>query len=133
MMKFTLILATVLLCSPKLSINSFKEQLEYPGMKNGTTHVNYQIEIANPKEKTIEIEKVWAKGKFLRFTQQEYSSNPIKLYVSDVWQNPEVETTKSPTGHEKDLGVIQFHVKGKSKTRFVGISMVDKLEPLARP
>lgn len=133
MMKFALIFATVLMCSPKLSIQSFDEQLEYPGMRDGTTHVNYNIKIDNPKGLTIEVESVWAKGKKLRFTQKEFSGDPISIYVSDAWQNKEVPTTKSPSKNEQDLGVIKYHVKGKSKSRYLGAEKIFRKEPVARP
>jgi hypothetical protein len=132
-MKFALIFVTVLMCSPKLSILTFEEQLEYPGMRDGNTHVNYNIKIDNPKEATIEIESVWVKGKKLRFTQKEFSGDPILIYVSDAWQNPDVPTTKSPSKNKTDIGVIKYHVKGKSKTRYLGIEKIAKKEPVARP
>jgi hypothetical protein len=132
-MKFALIFATVLMCSPKLSVLSFEEQLDYPGVRNGTTHVNYFIKIDNPKKKTIEVEAIWVKGKQLRFTQKEFSGDPILVNVSDVWQNPEVTTTQSPSKKESDLGVVKFHVKGKSKTRYLGIEIIIKIAPIARP
>lgn len=132
-MKFALIFATVMMCSPKLSILSFEEQLEYSGVKDGTTYVNYVVKIDNPKKLTLEIEEVWAKGKNVKFTQKEFSDNPIRIYVSDVWQNPKVTTTKSPSKNETDLGVIKYHIKGKSRTRFLGIEEITKKEPLARP
>jgi len=132
-MKFALIFATVMVCSPKLSILSFEEQLEYPGMQNGRTHVNYDIKIDNPKNLTLEIEGVWAKGKQLRFTQKEFTGDPIKIYVSDAWQNPETPTKASPSKNAKDLGVIKYHVKGKSKTRYLGIEEISSKEAIARP
>lgn len=133
MLKFTLILSAVLLCSPKLSILKFQEQLEYPGIQNGTTHVNYHIEIDNPKKKTIEIESVWARGKKLKFTQTASSDNPIKINVFDEWQNPAVDSTASPTGNSAHKGAIVYHVKGKKKKRTLGIEIIQKMDPVARP
>ena len=132
-MKLALIFAAILTCSPKLSILTFEEQLEYSGIQNGTTYVNYTIRIANPKNRTIEIESVWAKGKNIRFTQSEFSGDPILVKVSDVWQNPDVPTTKPPSEETSDIGVVKFHVKGKSRTRYIGIERILKQEPLARP
>ena len=64
-------------CISKLSITSFKEQLEYPGIPNGTTIANYTIEIENKKNEEIEVEGVWVKGRWLKFTQTRFSGNPI--------------------------------------------------------
>ena len=63
-------------CFIKLSITSFKEKLEYPGIKNGTTIANYTIEVENKKENQIEVEGIWVKGRWIKFTQQSFSGNP---------------------------------------------------------
>ena len=132
-MKLTLIFAAVLVCSPKLSILTFEEQLEYSGVRNGKTYVNYAIKIANPKNSTIEIESIWVKGKKIRFTQSEFSGDPISVNVSDIWQNPNVPITPSPSKKASHLGVIKFHVKGKTRSRHIGIERIIEKEPLPRP
>lgn len=132
-MKLTLIFTALLVCSPKLSILTFEEQLEYSGVQNGKTYVNYTIKIANPKNSTIEIESIWVKGKKIRFTQSEFSGNPISVNISDVWQNPNVPTTPSPSKKASHLGVIKFHVKGKRRPRYIGIEKITEKEPLPRP
>lgn len=133
MTKYFLFLCVFSFCSPKVEVQSFKEQLEYAGIKDGTTYVNYQIELSNPKEDSLQIVGVWAKGKWLKYTQTASSEKTISIYVSDIWQNPKVDSTSAPSRDDAHKGVVKYHVTGKRKIRYAGIEIVERLEPLSRP
>ncbi len=122
-------------CFIKPSITSFKEQLEYPGIQNGTTIANYTIEIQNIKENDIEVEGIWVKGRWLKFTQKSFSGNPIIIKVSaqHIYPDPSQNKTSSPTKNNNDKGAIKYRVKGKKKLLFLGIETITREKPLARP
>lgn len=134
MIKLFTLVAISAACFAKLSVTSFKEQMEYPGIQSGKTYVNYSIEIDNPKEEEITIEKIWVKGNWIDFQSKDYSGNPIIVNTSVEYkfQNSR-EKIKSPTKNENDQGAIQYRLKGKSKIKYIGIEHITKEEPLARP
>tara|TARA_B100000674_G_scaffold388735_1_gene332380 strand:+ start:10007 stop:10414 length:408 start_codon:yes stop_codon:yes gene_type:complete len=122
-------------CISKLSITSFKEQLEYPGIPNGTTIANYTIEIENKKNEEIEVEGVWVKGRWLKFTQTRFSGNPIiiRTRVKHIYSDSLMEKVNPPTKNKNDQGAIKYRIKGKEKIRFIGIEKIKRERALARP
>tara|TARA_B100000401_G_scaffold351966_1_gene249568 strand:- start:3254 stop:3661 length:408 start_codon:yes stop_codon:yes gene_type:complete len=122
-------------CFIKPSITSFKEKLEYPGIQNGTTIANYTIEIQNTKEDEIEVEGIWVRGRWIKYTQKSFSGNPIviKARVKHIYPDSLKKTINSPTKNNKDQGAIKYRVKGKEKARFIGIEKITRERPLARP
>ena len=134
-MKFLTFSLLILACFTKLSVTSFKEQIEYPGIQTGRTWANYKVEIANPKNEVIKVEGIWLKQRWINFLPKSYSGNPITILTSDQYIN--LDTLKAkikvPTKNEKHKAVVKYHFKGKSKVRFLGVSEIIKEEPLARP
>ena len=122
-------------CFVKLSITSFKEQLEYPGIQTGTTFINYTVEIANPKEDEILVEGIWVKGQWIKFNNKSYAQNPIVLRASVKYINVDTLSNKapSPTKNKSDLGVVKYRLKGKTKLKYLGIGNLIKESPIARP
>jgi hypothetical protein len=122
-------------CFIRPSITSFKEQLEYPGIQNGTTIANYTIEIQNLKKNDIEVEGIWVRGRWLKFTQESFSGNPvtIKVSVNHIYSDPSEKKTSSPTKNIKDKGAIKYRIKGKKKVLFLGIENIIRVKALARP
>ncbi|MBI34218.1 MAG: hypothetical protein CMP67_02525 [Flavobacteriales bacterium] len=122
-------------CFSKLSIISFKEQLEYPGIQNGTTIVNYTIEIQNPKEHEIEIEGIWVKGRWIKFTQKTFSGNPIiiKASTNHVYSDTLKNKTTAPTRNKNDQGAVKYRLKGKEKINYIGAENIIRERALARP
>ena len=135
MIKFFPLLLISAVCFIKLSITSFKEKLEYPGIQNGTTIANYTIEIENTREDEIEVEGIWVKGRWIKYTQKSFSGNPIviKARVKHIYPDSLKKTINSPTKNNKDQGAIKYRVKGKEKARFIGIEKITRERPLARP
>ena len=134
-MKFLTLSLLILACFTKLSVTSFKEQVEYPGIQSGRTWVNYKVEIANPKNEEIKVEGIWVKQRWIKFVPKSYLGNPITILTSDQYINPDTLKTKIkvPTKNKKHKAVVKYHFKGKSKIRFLGVSEIVKEEPLARP
>jgi hypothetical protein len=122
-------------CFIKPSITSFKEQLEYSGIQSGTTIANYTIEIKNIKENDIEVEGIWVKGRWLKFTQESFSGNPIliKVSVNHIYPDPSEKKMNPPTKNIKDKGVVRYRIKGKNKILFLGIETITRVKALARP
>lgn len=133
MLKYSLIFCFFCFCSSKVEVLSFKEQLEYSGIEGGTTYVNYQVELENPKEESIQIVGVWVKGKWLKYSPTEASSKIIQIYVSDVYNNPAVDSVPAPSGNNSHNGVIRYQITGKKKIKYCGIGSIERLEPLSRP
>jgi hypothetical protein len=134
----TKLLPLLILCSAcvfKPTITSFKEQLEYPGIQNGTTIANYTIEIENKKKQKIEVEGIWVKGHWITFTQKSFSGNPIIIRTRAKHNYPDSKKakTKPPTKNKKHQGVIKFKFRGEEKTRFLGIEKIIRQKALARP
>ena len=122
-------------CFIKPSITSFKEQLEYSGIQSGTTIANYTIEIKNIKENDIEVEGIWVKGRWLKFTQESFSGNPIliKVSVNHIYPDSSEKKMNPPTKNIKDKGVVRYRIKGKNKILFLGIETITRVKALARP
>ena len=122
-------------CFIKPSITSFKEQLEYSGIQSGTTIANYTIEIKNIKENDIEVEGIWVKGRWLKFTQESFSGNPIliKVSVNHIYPDPSEKKMNPPTKNIKDKGVVRYRIKGENKILFLGIETITRVKALARP
>lgn len=122
-------------CFIKPSITSFKEQLEYPGIQSGATTANYTIEIQNIKGNKIEVEGIWVKGRWIKFTQKGFSGNPIIIKVSVKHFYPDSSKTEimSPTKNRFDKGVVRLRVKGKKKSILIGTESILREKPLARP
>ncbi len=122
-------------CFVKLSITSFREQLEYPGILTGTTYINYTIEIDNPKEDEILVEGIWVKGRWINFNKKSYAHNPIVLRASVKYINIDTLSNKapSPTKNKSDLVAVKYRLKGKSKLKYLGIGNLIKESPIARP
>lgn len=122
-------------CLIKPSITTFKEQLEYPGIQNGTTLANYTIEIKNTKEEEIEVEGIWIRGRWIKFTQKSFSGNPIiiKTKVKHIYPNNLEAKIISPTKNGNDKAAIKFRVKGKKKLLFIGTTTISREKALARP
>ncbi len=122
-------------CFIKPSITSFKEQLEHPGIQSGTTIANYTIEIKNIKENDIEVEGIWVRGRWLKFTQESFSGNPIliKVSVNHIYPDPSEKKTNPPTKNIKDKGVVKYRIKGKKTLQFLGIEAITRVKALARP
>jgi len=122
-------------CFIKPSITSFKEQLEYPGIQNGTTIANYTIEIQNPKKNDIEVEGIWVRGRWLKFTQESFSGNPviIKVSVNHSYPDQSEKKSKPPTKNIKDKGAIKYRIKGKNKVQFIGTDTITRVKSLPRP
>lgn len=134
MVKSSVFILAAFLCFSKISISSFSEQLDYPGIQSGTTYANYEIEILNPKEKTIVITGLWVRGKWLKIEEKEVSGDPIKVNFSVPYKPilKKKDKTKSPTNKD-DVAAIKFRYKGKKKTYFDGVSEISKRESIARP
>jgi len=134
MIKLFTLVAISAACFAKLSVTSFKEQMEYPGIQSGKTYVNYSIEIDNPKEEEITLEKIWVRGNWIKIPPKEYSGNPIIIKASVEYNfKNSTDKIKSPTKNKNDQGAIQYRLKGKSKIKYIGIDSISKEEPLARP
>jgi len=135
MLKTLAVACFISACFVKLSVTSFKEQLEFPGIQSGTTLANYTIEIENPKEEEIEVDGIWVRGRWIKFKPKSYSGNPITIRASVKHINSDTLSTKvtSPTKNKEDKGAIKYHLKGKSKSRFIGIGDITKEPPIARP
>lgn len=135
MIKYLALTLATTACFIKLSITSFTEQLEYPGIQNGTTIVNYSIQVDNPKEDEILVEGIWVKGRWIKFNQKSFSSNPVTIIASVKYINTDTLSAKAPcpTKNKNDLGVVKYQFKGKDKIRYLGIEEIKKEEPIARP
>jgi len=122
-------------CFVNMSITSFKEQLEYPGIQNGTTIAKYTIEIQNKKDEEIEVEGIWVKGRWIKYTQKSFSGNPIivKVRVKHIYRDSIINQIDSPTKNSRDNGAIKYRIKGKKKLRFIGIEKITREKSLARP
>lgn len=134
MIKLISILAISAVCISKLSITSFSEQKDYPGIRGAAILVNYNAEIANPKEEEIVVEGIWVRGRWIKLNK-EFSNNPIKLMVSVKDINTDTLSNKAPcpTRNKEDQAAIKFKLKGKSKFKYIGISEIKKEEAIARP
>lgn len=134
MIKSLFLLCLTPVCFLKLSITSFEEQLDYPGVVNRTVHVNYTIKVENPKEKEIVVDGVWVRGRWLDFESKTYSTNPIEIRAFADYIHPDSITNPIPSPANKEaVGAIKYHVKGKSNTKYVGIDEIQEVESIARP
>ena len=135
MINFFPLLLISAVCFIKLSITSFKEKLEYPGIQNGTTIANYTIEIENTREDEIEVEGIWVKGRWIKYTQKSFSGNPIiiKARVKHIYPDSLKNKIKPPTKNNNNQGVIKYRIKGKGKIKYIGIEKIIRERPLARP
>tara|TARA_B100000963_G_C22513462_1_gene619491 strand:+ start:512 stop:919 length:408 start_codon:yes stop_codon:yes gene_type:complete len=135
MIKLFSLLLIPTVCLVKLSITSFKEKLEYPGIQNGTTIANYTIEIENTKEEEIELEGIWVKGRWIEYTQKSFSGNPIviKAKVKHIYPDSLKKQIIPPTKNSSDQGAIKYRIKGKEKIKYIGIEKITREKPLARP
>ena len=87
------------------------------------------------KEDEIEVEGIWVRGRWIKYTQKSFSGNPIviKARVKHIYPDSLKKTINSPTKNNKDQGAIKYRVKGKEKARFIGIEKITRERPLARP
>lgn len=133
-MKSLFLLCLTPVCFLKLSITAFEEQLDYPGMVNGTVHVNYTIKVDNPKEKEVVVDGVWVRGRWLDFEPKTYSTNPIEIRAFADYIHPDsiINPIPSPANKE-DVGVVKYHIKDKSHVKYIGVEKIQEIESIARP
>lgn len=134
MIKWISLVAVSAACFVKLSITSFSAQMDYPGIRGAAIIVNYTAKIENPKEHEITVEGIWVKGRWINLNK-DFSGNPITIRASVKYINTDTLSNKtpSPTKNKNDKAAIKYKLKGKSKTRYIGIGKINKEESIARP
>ena len=134
MIKWISLVAISAACFVKLSVSSFSEQKDYPGIQGATVLVNYTAEIDNPKEEEIVVEGIWVKGRWIK-VNHEFAGNPITIRASVKYINTDTLSSKAPcpTKNSGDLAAIKYKLKGKKKARYIGIGEIKKEEAIARP
>ena len=134
MVKLISLLVISTACFLKPSIMSFSERKDYPGIRGAKILVNYTAEIDNPKEEKIIVDGIWVKGRWINVSH-EFSGNPIIIRANVKYINTDTLSNKvpCPTKNKKNLAIIKYKLKGKSKEKFIGISEIKKEESIARP